>query len=143
MTFRVLVVALGVMWMVGAAATRTVDAQDKSVWDGVYTEEQAKRGEATFSQECSSCHGADLGGDGFAPALAGTEFASSWDGLTVGDLMERIRVSMPPSNPGAVSTAQKADIIAHVLKSNKFPAGTQELPKETEALKQIAYKATK
>ena len=60
---------------------------------------------ATYKAECASCHQADFGGDGFAPGLAGPEFASAWNDLSVGDLYERIRVSMPPSNPGALAPA--------------------------------------
>ena len=144
MTFRVgaLLTAAAVVWMAGVSGRAGVAAQaQKSVWDGVYTEEQAKRGEEAFTKECSSCHGNDLAGDGFAPSLAGPEFASAWDGLSVGDLLERIRVSMPPTDPGIVPVPGKVDIIAFLLKSNKFPAGKEELAKEPEALKQIAYKA--
>jgi hypothetical protein len=49
----------------------------------------------------------------------------------------------PPTDPAGVSVAAKADIIAHLLKSNKFPAGAAELPAEMDALKQIEYKASK
>ena len=61
----------------------------------------------------------------------------------VSDLFERVRQSMPPSNPGAVTPAAKVDIISYLLKGNRIPAGTTELPKEAEGLKQIQYKASK
>lgn len=141
MTFRAVAMAVGVVWLAGAV-TQT-GAQQKTVWDGVYTEEQAKRGAATYEKDCSSCHQADLAGDGFAPGLSGPEFSAAWEGLSVGDLLERIRISMPPSDPNSVPVAGKADIIAHILKMNQFPAGKTELPAEVDALKQIQYKATK
>jgi len=141
MTFRAVAVAVGAVWLAGAATQ--MGAQQKTVWDGVYTEEQAKRGADAYDKDCSSCHQADLAGDGFAPGLAGPEFAAAWEGLSVGDLLERIRISMPPSDPNSVSTAAKADIIAHLLKVNRFPAGKTELPSEGDALKQIQYKANK
>jgi mono/diheme cytochrome c family protein len=143
MTFKSVAMAVATVWLAGVALQPAVTAQQKTVWDGVYTEEQAKRGEAAYEQECASCHQTDLAGDGFAPGLAGPEFASAWDGLSVGDLFERIRQSMPPSDPNAVPPATKADIVAHLLKSNRMPAGTTELPKEAEGLKQIQYKASK
>lgn len=143
MRFRVLAMAVGAAWLVGAAGHLGVAAQGKTVWDGVYTEEQAKRGEAAFMTDCASCHGGDLGGDGFAPALSGAEFASAWNGLSLGDLLERMRISMPPEDPSGVSLEQKADILTHLLKANQFPAGQAELPKDVESLKQIAYKANK
>ena len=47
----------------------------------------------------------------------------NWNDLSVGDLFERIRISMPPSGPSGVTPAQKADIVAHIMNVNKFPAG--------------------
>ncbi len=115
----------------------------RSVWDGVYTEEQAKRGEEIYSRECASCHGAELSGGEEAPALAGPGFLANWEGLSLGELSERIRVSMPPNRPTRLSRPQIADLLAHMLKVNNFPAGKTELERETEALKQIRIEATK
>ncbi|MEP6783563.1 MAG: cytochrome c [Acidobacteriota bacterium] len=109
----------------------------KSVWDGVFSQEQADRGAAAFKANCSECHGNDLAGDGFAPALTGSDFMGNWTDLTVGDLFERVRISMPPSGPSGVTPEQKADIIAHILNVNKFPAGTGVLEPKTVVLKQI------
>jgi len=123
----------------------TVHAQPptKSIWEGTYTEEQATRGKALYASECSSCHGAELTGGEMAPGLAGGEFISGWDGLTVGDLFERIRISMPQNSPGSLSGQQNADILAFVFSANKFPTGTSELPKEAGILKQIKFEAKK
>jgi mono/diheme cytochrome c family protein len=115
----------------------------RSVWEGVYTEEQAGRGEVLYNRECATCHFADGIGGETATTLSGPSFLANWDGLTVGDLSERIRVSMPPANPGQLSRRQIADILGHMLKSNGFPAGKKELARETEALKQIRIDANK
>ena len=69
-------------------------APSRSVWDGVYTEEQSKRGETVYQKECASCHGASLGGGESAPPLTGGAFLSNWNGLTLGDLFDRIRKTM-------------------------------------------------
>lgn len=143
MKFRIVVLGVSVMWLGAMGLQPTVEAQGKTVWDGVYTEEQAKRGQAAYEAECASCHQADFGGDGFAPSLAGPEFASAWNDLSIGDLYERIRQSMPPSNPGGMAPAMKVDVISYLLKGNKFPAGSTELPKEVDGLKQIKYLANK
>ncbi len=90
-----------------------------------------------------SCHGADLAGDGFAPALAGAEFSGNWNELSVGDFFERIRISMPPTGPNTVTNAQKADIVAHIFNFNKYPAGTTELEPKTEVLKTIKIEMKK
>jgi len=109
----------------------------RSVWDGIYSEDQSKRGAGLYAKECASCHGTELTGGESAPALVGDGFLSNWNGTTVGDLFERIRKSMPQDNPGRLSRQQDADILAFMLSANKFPAGKADLDRETEALKQI------
>jgi mono/diheme cytochrome c family protein len=123
----------------------TVHAQppSKSIWDGVYTDAQAARGKALYSQECASCHGGELTGGEMAPPLAGGEFMAGWDGLTIGDLFERVRISMPQNAPGSLSGQQNADILSFMFSSNKFPAGATELPKEAGILKQIKFEVKK
>jgi mono/diheme cytochrome c family protein len=112
----------------------------RSVWDGVYTEDQAKRGAAVYAKECASCHGAELGGGESAPALVGGAFLTNWNTLTVGDLFERIRQSMPQDDPGRLSRQQDADVLAFMLQANEFPTGKTELDKQTEVLKLIGFK---
>jgi mono/diheme cytochrome c family protein len=142
MNFRRAIITAVAVWIVGVFAAANAQAP-KSVWDGAYTEEQAKRGADAYMKNCAECHQAELSGDGFAPALAGSDFMNAWNGLTVGDLFDRIRVSMPPGKEGSVSNADKMDIVAHILSVNKFPAGTTELPPQLEAAKQIKFEATK
>jgi mono/diheme cytochrome c family protein len=115
----------------------------RSVWDRVYTDAQAKRGQPLYGQHCGSCHGATLEGGESAPALAGGEFLSNWSGLTAGDLFERIRTSMPQNKPGKLSREVNADILAFMLSANQFPAGNAELPRATEVLREIRIDATK
>ena len=128
--------------LVGVYALRAQDAA-KSVWDGVYTEDQAKKGAAQYADQCASCHGDQLTGGEMAPPLAGGEFLSNWNGLSVGDLYERIRTGMPPSQPGKLGREAKADIVAFMLAFNKFPAGSKDLPAQTEVLKQVRIDAQK
>jgi mono/diheme cytochrome c family protein len=125
-----------------APATSSTEPS-QSVWDGIYAKEQAARGDALYSQKCAPCHAPDLSGGETAPALAGAEFKSNWSGLSVDDLFERIKVSMPGDNPGSLSRQQTADILAFVLSENRFPAGTSELVREAEILKQIKFEATR
>ncbi len=126
-----------------APAADQTQAAPTSVLDGVYTPEQAKRGEELYGQFCASCHGPALGGGEMAPALTGGDFATDWIGLTLNDLFERIRVSMPQDQPGALSRQQNADVLAFMLSAAKYPPGKTELPKEAEVLKTIKYEAPK
>ena len=103
------------------AAVAALAQTSRSVWDGVYTEDQAKRGAEVYAKECASCHGADLNGGESAPALAGGGFLSNWNTLTVGDLFERVRLSMPQDNPGQLSRQQDADVLAFMLQANRIP----------------------
>jgi len=118
-------------------------AATRSVWDGVYTDEQAQRGEPLYHEMCASCHGDTLKGSGETPALAGNTFLSDWNGLTLGDLFERIRRTMPQDKPGRVTRQQKTEILAYLLSFNKFPTGKMDLPHQTEFLNEIRFEATK
>src|SRR5262244_2034730 len=137
------IVAIPLVTLLGLRATVHAQPPTSSVWDGVYTEEQAKRGAPMYSEFCASCHGPELMGGEMAPPLATGDFLSGWDGLTLGDLFERIRISMPQNAPGSLSGQQNADILAFVFNANKFPAGDAELPKEDGILKPIKFEVKK
>lgn len=118
-------------------------SESRSVWDGVYTDEQAKRGEAIYRKECASCHGPTLNGGESAPPLTGGAFLSNWNGLTLGDLFDRIRKSMPQNAPGKLTRQQNADVLAFALSANKFPAGKTELSRQAEFLREIRFETMK
>jgi S-disulfanyl-L-cysteine oxidoreductase SoxD len=124
-------------------AQAPASSESRSVWDGVYTEEQAKRGEPVYRKECAACHGDLLTGGESAPPLTGGAFLSNWNGLTMGDLFDRIRKTMPQSAPGRLTRQQDADILAFMLSVNKFPAGKTELYRQSEMLKEIRFEAAK
>jgi len=126
-------------------AARPACAQEttSSVVDGVYSEAQAARGASAFPQFCAACHGASLGGLGEAPALVGALFVSDFNGLTLGDLFDRIRTTMPLNNPGGLSRDQYADILAFVLKANGYPSGPADLSRRSEYLAVIRFEPPK
>jgi mono/diheme cytochrome c family protein len=133
------------LWFLSVGAQRDASAQTesqaasgpRSVWDGVYTEEQAKRGQSLYQTKCASCHGDKMTGGESAPPLTGGQFLSNWNGLTLDVLFERIRVTMPSDNPAKVPRPAKADILAYLLSMNTFPAGKSELQYRAELLKGI------
>jgi mono/diheme cytochrome c family protein len=137
-TFRFVTALVAGVAVLSAASYLTVQAQGgKSVGDGVYTAEQAKRGEKVYAENCGFCHGDDLKGSDVIPALTGADFAGSWKGKTVADLYEKINTTMPATAPGTLTPAQTAESIAHIFAVAKYPAGTTELPAKMDELKGI------
>ena len=125
-----------VIVLVRSASPGVRAGQAKTVKDGVYTDAQASRGEGLYGQQCAACHSGDLSGSG-APALAGADFLGSWNKTPVADLVDKIATSMPSSSPGSLSRDQATDLVAFILKSNKFPAGPGELASDAPTLKTI------
>jgi S-disulfanyl-L-cysteine oxidoreductase SoxD len=137
-------------------AGRPSAAQEPSLsqWDGVYSDEQAERGRLLYEQRCASCHARDLQGlpqvslyagrqiTRLTP-LVGRQFASNWNRMTLGDIFERIRISMPQDNPGILSRQQTADILAFILGYGGYPVGETELPATEEALSKIQFRAVR
>jgi len=114
--------------------------QSRTLSDGVYTDAQAMRGQAIFTERCAPCHGDTLGG-GLAPPLTGAAFNSDFDTQPLSDLVEKIHRTMPASDPGTLTAQQASDLVAYILKVGKFPAGKAELPADEAGLKQIVWPA--
>lgn len=145
MKVKIAIVTMFGLVALGAFSTANVrlQAQQKTQWDGVFTEDQAKRGEPLYAEKCSSCHGPDMNGGEMAPGLTGGEFQANWNDLTLGDLFERMRISMPQNNPGSLSRQQNADILAAILRKGNYPAGKAELPTQTEMLNMYKFSSQK
>jgi S-disulfanyl-L-cysteine oxidoreductase SoxD len=125
-------------------ATAMVSAQAaKSVNDGVFTAEQATKGDAAYKEQCAACHGDNLEGSGPMPPLAGKDFLANWQGKTVWDLFEKTQTSMPATAPGSLSPEQTAEIVAYMLSTGKAPAGTTALDTKQESLSLIKLEAPK
>src|SRR3954466_515752 len=86
-----------------AGALAAVGQTSRSVWDGVYTQEQANRGKLVYTEQCASCHGAELRGGDETPPVTGDIFLAKWNNRSVDELFESIRVSMPAGKPGSLS----------------------------------------
>jgi mono/diheme cytochrome c family protein len=115
----------------------------KTQWDGVYTDAQAKRGAALYTQHCEPCHGSSLEGSDLAPPLTGGPFDSHWNDMALFELFERMRTSMPANAPGSLSPQENVDVLAHLLATSKFPTGSAELAATPDARGAIKYMATK
>jgi cytochrome c len=104
---------------------------------GVYTTAQAERGRQVYDRQCAVCHGGSLSGIDVNPPLAGSRFLSGWKGQSVGALVTRIRATMPPEKPGSLTVSQSVDVAAFILRTNRFPAGTRDLPVTPAGLRSI------
>jgi ankyrin repeat protein len=112
-------------------------AGGKTIWDGVFTEEQAERGQKVYVVSCAPCHKTDLLGDSGTPALAGTDFFSRFNGSSVDDLVKTIRASMPQDAPDSLGTPAYVDLTGYLLKANGSTAGATELSQDSAVLKTI------
>ncbi len=137
MKFSVAFVVLAGMTAIGAGSGGA--QAPKTQWDGVYSDEQSKRGAVLYSRYCASCHGDALSGGGVesAPVLTGSKFTARWEDQTLGDLFERMVGSMPQDAPGSLARDQHVDILAFILARNGFPAGTADLSSKADALSTI------
>jgi mono/diheme cytochrome c family protein len=131
-------VVLPILAVGGALLAAQAPAKSRTVWDGVYTDEQAGRATASFSQACANCH--TLGSDGKGP-LSGDKFWSGFTQKTVGDLLTFVRTNMPNGvNAGSLTASTYNDLVALILKSNGFPSGATEVAPDTAAGVQIIPK---
>ena len=137
----------------GAAMTLTISATQAqqgagsggpkvSVWSGVYTTAQSKRGEELHASACAQCHGPRLNGAGQpdqppSPAIARAAFLRKWDGKTVAELVTYVRETMPTDRPGTLTDQQSIDAIAHMFAVSEIPAGDKELPPDPKVLEGI------
>jgi len=131
---------VGILFLASASAglvTAQTATPRRTVWDGVYTEAQASRGVMAFTQSCAGCH--VLAAEGKAP-LTGDAFWKSFAQKTVGDVLEYVSANMPNGTPGSLSAETYQDIVAVMLRSNGFPAGTTELRRDNIAGVQIVPK---
>lgn len=124
-------------------APQSVAGRGRSVWDGVFSAEQAARGGTLFAASCASCHGNSLqGGEG--KALQGDVFWTDWRESTVDALLTYVSKNMPFSEDGSLAgtlpASSYADIVAFMLSANGLPAGGQELTASSSAGVQIIRK---
>jgi mono/diheme cytochrome c family protein len=117
-----------------AAMPMTAVAQDKTVLDGVFTEDQADRGQDVYKKNCQTCHGPTLRGTPGGVALVGNRFNTTWEGKTLADLYTFIHDKMPAGKPATLSPELYIDVTAFILSKQKYPAGDAELVPDTAVL---------
>jgi mono/diheme cytochrome c family protein len=111
---------LGALLLAGQAAPR------RSISEGVYSAEQAARGQQLYKAQCAACHGNAMEGTS-GPPLTGENFLSNWSARPVANFVDKIQKTMPFTLPGSLSRSQSTDLAAYVLEAGHFPAGRAEL----------------
>jgi mono/diheme cytochrome c family protein len=132
---NILIVAAAVFFV---ACGLHAAAPAQAAASGSYTDAQAVRGEEVYAEQCAACHGADLSGiaDLF-PALAGDVFVETWQERSIGELFEAVSVTMPALDPGSLTPAQSASVVAYMLSVSKYPSGSADLATDLVALNAI------
>ena len=98
---------------------------------GPYTAEQANAGRATYQIKCATCHLPDLKGSNEASPLTGMNFVNTWRDRATSDLINRIRNTMPITDPGSLGDEEAVNVVAYLLQANGVTAGTQALTPAT------------
>jgi S-disulfanyl-L-cysteine oxidoreductase SoxD len=111
---------LGALLLMGQAP------KARSITEGVYSAEQAARGQQLYKTQCAACHGNAMEGT-VGPPLAGDGFLSNWSAQPVANLVDKIQKTMPFNLPATLSRSQSTDLAAYVLQVGKLPAGQAEL----------------
>ncbi len=106
--------------------------------DGIYTDQQAMRGQALYQKRCSTCHGVDLAGR-TGPPLTGDDFLSNWDTQPLLELANKILKTMPKDDTAPLTPQETTDLLAYILQAGKFPSGRAELVLNEAALKGLTF----
>jgi quinoprotein glucose dehydrogenase len=109
------------------AILASAQGETRTVQAGVFTKEQADRGASTFENRCKACHQPDEFGDGL--------YLESWSGQTMGDMIEKIRTTMPEDSPGSLARSEYVDVGAFLLELNGLPKGESEM--DSSSIKEI------
>ena len=126
--------------LAGVVVAPAQETAAPSVRDGIYTVEQADRGEALYDDRCTVCHGEIRAiVPGMAALLGDHTFRNFWRGRSLGEMFGYIRETMPQDAPGTLTAAQTAEIVAHILRGNRLPAGDAALPDDEDTLNGIPF----
>ena len=115
-------------------------AQDKgykTIWDGIYTTEQADRGRSVYLRGCMGCHGRNLDetpGEGQQGiALKGDAFIDRWREDSLEFFFNYVKNHVPRGSEGQVrqvTADQRRDLVAFLLRENGAKPGTTPVSAE-------------
>lgn len=122
---------LPVLLVMFSAPVLAQSAPQRSSIAGVYSAEQAVRGQDVYLGQCRNCHVPD--------AHSSATFQAAWNGKSLAELFGYLRERMPKSEPGTLSDQEYVDVLTYLLRLNRMPPGDTDLPADAETLKGIRF----
>ena len=126
---QLLLLAAACFAIPAAARAQSAPNASRSTRAGVYTPEQAAKGQELYAMHCVSCHS--------AVTHTGAEFSARWEGRPFWELFSFVREAMPKSDPGSLTALEYVTVLAYVLKMNGMPAGDAPLTTDSTDLSRI------
>jgi PQQ-dependent dehydrogenase (s-GDH family) len=105
-----------------------------------FTAAQVAAGKAAYNSNCAVCHGSTMTNGTFGTPLAGEYFKSNWGGRPLRAFFDKSQKTMPPAAPASLPADSYANIVAYILDTNGFKAGSSSLPAGGEALDKMTIK---
>jgi mono/diheme cytochrome c family protein len=122
-------IVVAVLLAVAASLGLAYAAQpQKSIQEGVFTEDQVKEGQKVWEEICSQCHPLDI----FGP-----DYMIGWEGATAGELFELLQATMPYESPGILSADEYLEVMVFLFSLNGVKHGEEELPADAPQLYEI------
>src|SRR5262252_10440017 len=121
-----------------ASSFLSLQVRTQNLTDGVYTDQQAARGQTIYTARCASCHAPNLTGR-TGPPLAGADFIANWNTGSLLELANKVGRTMPKDETPRLTSQEVADLVAYILQIGKFPSGSAELRMDEAALKQVNF----
>ena len=113
------------------SAPLLAQSESRTTRTGVYSREQASRGQQVFLGMCKNCH---------TPESHTTpSFTAKWEGKPLSELFQYLRDQMPKNEPGSLNVEEYADVLAYILQLNRMPSGQNDLPTEPNQMKAIRF----
>lgn len=120
-----------------AAETAATKTEERTLYDGIYTSEQATKGRALYAQYCVSCHGNRGRGSPGSPGIVARVLNDKYADMPLSVYYDLMSQTMPKGQEGVLTDEQYADVLAFVLSLHGAPAGDSVLPADFDALDTI------
>lgn len=123
---------------VDPAITAQIEGGPLTIWDGVFTAEQAEAGKGLYTQSCQTCHGPTGRGGPGTPPVTGSALNTKWADIPLLDYYLFAHGNMPPGAGGSVgSTQDYVNIVAYILSMHGAEPGEVMLTDNEDQLLNI------